>query len=70
MYPSTNIELLPIIYFIHANYYKDLPLLDDMGLQYLCCGPSFNFSNRILRSVGLSQPQAIFPDFVNSIYSL
>ena len=35
-------------------------MLDDLGLRYLCCGPSFNLSSRILRSVRLSQPQAIF----------
>jgi hypothetical protein len=44
-------------YFIHANYFKDLQMLDYMGLQYLCCGPSFNLSSRILRSVRASQSQ-------------
>ena len=49
-------------YFIHANYSKDLPLLDYMESQYLYCDFSFNLSNRFFRSVRLSQaqPEAIF----------
>ena len=41
------------LFFFHANYFKDLPLLDYMGLQISCCGHSFIPSNRILRSVNL-----------------
>ena len=67
---ATSTGTMTIIYFIHEKYFKDLPLLDYVGSQYLCCGSSFNLSNHILRSVRLSQPQPIISEWlIQSILS-
>ena len=44
---------------------KDLPLLDNVALQYLCCDPSFNLSSYILRSVNLF---SLNGNFINVLY--
>lgn len=43
-----------ILYYLKVQIFKDLPLLDCMGLRYPSGDPSFTFNNRILRSVNLS----------------
>ena len=64
MYPSTQLPLtVPIIKFI----FKDISLLDRVGLQYPCRDHSFNISNRFLRS---TVRQHIFIHLLIEIYFL